>query len=95
MRVLRGVRQLASSAAAIQVDAVVVGGGVVGLACARALALAGRDVTLLEAAAATGTGNSSRSSEGALLSNVARAHSADAFLVAQSSTPACTTQRAA
>jgi L-2-hydroxyglutarate oxidase LhgO len=45
------------------VDTVVVGAGVVGLACARALALAGREVLVLEAAAAIGTGVSSRSSE--------------------------------
>ncbi len=46
-----------------RVDAVVVGAGVVGLAVARALALAGREVVLLEAAAAIGTGTSSRNSE--------------------------------
>ena len=46
-----------------EVDTVVVGAGVVGLACARALALAGREVLVLEAAAAIGTGVSSRSSE--------------------------------
>jgi L-2-hydroxyglutarate oxidase LhgO len=46
-----------------RLDAVVIGAGVVGLACARALALAGREVMLLEAAAAVGTGASSRSSE--------------------------------
>lgn len=45
------------------VDCVVVGAGVVGLACARALALAGREVLVLEAAPAFGTGVSSRSSE--------------------------------
>jgi L-2-hydroxyglutarate oxidase LhgO len=45
------------------VDAVVVGAGVVGLACGRALALAGREVLVLEAAATIGTGVSSRSSE--------------------------------
>jgi glycine/D-amino acid oxidase-like deaminating enzyme len=98
MRALRGVRQLTSSAvAAISVDAVVVGGGVVGLACARALALAGRDVTLLEAAAATGTGNSSRSSEGTpcRLSSAVAVCAHIPFLVAQSYMPAYTTQRAA
>jgi L-2-hydroxyglutarate oxidase LhgO len=46
-----------------QVDAVVIGAGVVGLAVARALALAGREVLLLEAADAIGTGTSSRNSE--------------------------------
>jgi len=46
-----------------QVDCVVVGAGVVGLAVARALALAGREVLVLEAAPAIGTGTSSRNSE--------------------------------
>src|SRR5436190_17857722 len=41
----------------------VVGAGVVGLACARAAALAGHDVTVAEAANAIGTGTSSRNSE--------------------------------
>ncbi len=44
-------------------DCVVVGAGVVGLAVARALALQGRDVMVLEAASSIGTGISSRSSE--------------------------------
>ncbi len=44
-------------------DCVVVGAGVVGLAIARALALAGRDVVVLEAADAIGTETSSRNSE--------------------------------
>ena len=44
------------------VDAVVIGAGVVGLAVARALALAGREVMLLEAADAFGTGTSARNS---------------------------------
>lgn len=44
-------------------DCVVVGAGVVGLAVARALALQGREVMVLEAAASIGTGISSRSSE--------------------------------
>ncbi|MEO8103572.1 MAG: NAD(P)/FAD-dependent oxidoreductase [Betaproteobacteria bacterium] len=44
-------------------DVVVVGAGVVGLACARALALAGREVLLLESESAFGTGVSSRNSE--------------------------------
>ena len=46
-----------------QVDCVVVGAGVIGLAVARALALAGREVLVLEAASAIGTGISSRNSE--------------------------------
>jgi L-2-hydroxyglutarate oxidase LhgO len=46
-----------------QVDCVVIGAGVVGLAVARALALEGREVMLLEAANAIGTGTSSRNSE--------------------------------
>ena len=46
-----------------QVDCVVVGAGVVGLAVARALALQGCEVLLLEAAYAIGTGTSSRNSE--------------------------------
>ena len=45
------------------VEAVVIGAGVVGLAVARALALAGREVMLLEAADAFGTGTSARNSE--------------------------------
>jgi L-2-hydroxyglutarate oxidase LhgO len=45
------------------VDCVVVGSGAVGLAIARALAQAGRDVIILEAAEAIGTGISSRNSE--------------------------------
>lgn len=46
-----------------EVDCVVVGAGVVGLAVARALALQGREVMVLEAADAIGTGISSRNSE--------------------------------
>ncbi len=46
-----------------EVDAVVVGAGVVGLAVARALALQGREVIVLEATDAIGTGTSSRNSE--------------------------------
>ncbi len=46
-----------------QVDCVVVGAGVVGLAVARALALAGREVLVLEATDAIGTQTSSRNSE--------------------------------
>jgi L-2-hydroxyglutarate oxidase LhgO len=46
-----------------QVDAVVVGAGVVGLAVARELAIAGREVLVLEREAAIGQGTSSRNSE--------------------------------
>src|SRR5665647_1120978 len=46
-----------------QIDCVVVGAGVVGLAVAGALALQGREVMVLEAAEAIGTGTSSRNSE--------------------------------
>lgn len=46
-----------------RIDCVVIGAGVVGLAAARALALAGRDVVVLEAEGAIGTGISSRNSE--------------------------------
>ena len=46
-----------------RVEAVVLGAGVVGLAVARALALAGREVLVLEAAGGIGTVTSSRNSE--------------------------------
>ena len=46
-----------------KLDAVVVGAGVVGLAVARALAIAGREVVILEAEEALGTHTSSRNSE--------------------------------
>jgi L-2-hydroxyglutarate oxidase LhgO len=46
-----------------QVDCVVIGAGVVGLATARALALSGREVLVLETEGAIGTGISSRNSE--------------------------------
>src|SRR5215212_4061151 len=46
-----------------KLDAVVIGAGVVGLAVARALALAGREVVILEAEDAIGTHTSSRNSE--------------------------------
>ena len=46
-----------------RVDAVVIGAGVVGLAVARALATAGREVVILEAEDAIGTHTSSRNSE--------------------------------
>lgn len=44
-------------------DAVVIGAGVVGLAVARALAMAGREVLILESQSSFGTGVSSRNSE--------------------------------
>jgi L-2-hydroxyglutarate oxidase LhgO len=46
-----------------EVDCIVAGAGVVGLAVARELALSGRDVLILEAADAIGTATSSRNSE--------------------------------
>jgi L-2-hydroxyglutarate oxidase LhgO len=46
-----------------QVDIAVIGAGVVGLAVARELALRGREVVIIEAAQAIGTGISSRNSE--------------------------------
>ena len=46
-----------------RLDAVVIGAGVVGLAIARALAMAGREVVILEAEDAIGTHTSSRNSE--------------------------------
>lgn len=46
-----------------EADVVVIGAGVVGLACARALALNGRDVIILEAEADYGTHTSARNSE--------------------------------
>ncbi len=44
-------------------DCIVIGAGVIGLAVARELALAGREVIILEAAGAIGTGTSARNSE--------------------------------
>ena len=46
-----------------RIECVVVGAGVVGLAVARALALAGREVMVLESDVMIGTGTSSRNSE--------------------------------
>ena len=46
-----------------KIDCAVIGAGVVGLACARGLALAEREVVVLEAAGAIGTETSSRNSE--------------------------------
>ena len=54
---------LNGAAAAESVDCVVIGAGVVGLACARALAHAGRSVLIVEAESAFGTITSSRNSE--------------------------------
>ena len=51
------------SVAVERVDALVIGAGVVGLAVARALAVAGREVMVLEREATIGTGTSSRNSE--------------------------------
>lgn len=45
------------------IDCIVVGAGVVGLAIARALALSGREVMVVEAAEVIGTGTSARNSE--------------------------------
>jgi L-2-hydroxyglutarate oxidase LhgO len=47
----------------LELDAVVIGGGVIGLAVARELSLSGRKVTLLEAEAGLGAHTSSRNSE--------------------------------
>ena len=47
----------------VDVDCVVIGAGVVGLAIARALAQSGREVLVAEATEAIGTGTSSRNSE--------------------------------
>jgi L-2-hydroxyglutarate oxidase LhgO len=46
-----------------EIDCVVIGAGIVGLAVARALALSGRETLILEKAAAIGSGISSRNSE--------------------------------
>src|ERR1044072_942916 len=46
-----------------KVDCVVIGAGVVGIAVARALALKGREVLVIESASTIGTGTSSRNSE--------------------------------
>ncbi len=49
--------------AAERIDCVIIGAGVVGLACARALARAGREVLVLERHGQIGTETSSRNSE--------------------------------
>lgn len=59
----RGLAGIAPGAPREAADAVVVGAGVVGLAVARALAMAGREVVVVEAAPSFGTGTSSRNSE--------------------------------
>ena len=46
-----------------RVDAVVAGAGVIGISVARALAIAGREVIVLDSADGIGTGASSRNSE--------------------------------
>ncbi|PNX56099.1 L-2-hydroxyglutarate dehydrogenase mitochondrial-like, partial [Trifolium pratense] len=46
-----------------KVDCIVIGAGVVGIAVARALALKGREVIVIESAPSFGTGTSSRNSE--------------------------------
>ncbi|KAM3352092.1 hypothetical protein ACQJBY_023773 [Aegilops geniculata] len=59
----RGLAQFAAGIPREAADAVVVGAGAVGLAVARALAMAGREVVVVEAASSFGTGTSSRNSE--------------------------------
>ncbi|KAL6853534.1 hypothetical protein ACP4OV_019563 [Aristida adscensionis] len=59
----RGLAGIATGAPREAADAVVVGAGAVGLAVARALAMAGREVVVVEAAPSFGTGTSSRNSE--------------------------------
>jgi L-2-hydroxyglutarate oxidase LhgO len=56
-------RRNSDAAVADRVDCVVIGAGVVGLACARALALEGREVLVLERHGQIGTETSSRNSE--------------------------------
>lgn len=46
-----------------QVDTIIIGAGVIGLACAREMAARGHDVVVVEAEDAIGTGTSSRNSE--------------------------------
>jgi len=45
------------------IDCIVIGAGVVGLAIGRALAMSGREVMIVEAAEGIGTGTSARNSE--------------------------------
>lgn len=56
-------RALCTASAPTRVQTAVIGAGVVGLATARALALAGHEVIILESGPAEGTGTSSRNSE--------------------------------
>jgi glycerol-3-phosphate dehydrogenase len=67
-------QRLARSAASqrhLRADVAVVGGGVVGLAVARAVALSGASVVLLETESEFGTHTSSRNSEGACVTSSA------------------------
>ena len=59
----RGCVGMRAGQVSVDVDSVVVGAGVVGLAVARALAMSGREVILVEAGAGIGVGISSRNSE--------------------------------
>jgi L-2-hydroxyglutarate oxidase LhgO len=59
----RPVRDHTKMSTPIETDVIVIGGGVIGLACARALALAKRDVVLLERGAHIAEQTSSRNSE--------------------------------
>lgn len=52
-----------SATVAHRIEAVVIGAGVLGLACARALAMAGKEVIILERESIIGSGISSRNSE--------------------------------
>ncbi len=61
--VLTAPQDPAPAGPAEMLDCVVIGAGVVGLAVARALAQAGREVVVLEAESGIGTGTSSRNSE--------------------------------
>ncbi|MBZ9782508.1 NAD(P)/FAD-dependent oxidoreductase [Pseudomonas sp. REP124] len=54
---------MAAGTVSVDIDAVVVGAGVVGLAVARALAMSGREVIVVEAGEGIGVGVSSRNSE--------------------------------
>ena len=56
-------KKISANLAPDKIDAVVVGAGVVGLAVARAIALTGHEVLVLEAERAVGTATSSRNSE--------------------------------
>lgn len=60
---LKHFKKISAHLAQDKIDAVVVGAGVVGLAVARAIALTGHEVMVLEAERAVGTATSSRNSE--------------------------------